>query len=71
MTCELASRFLTRKRNRAIQDFHRQSKSRALLYSKTLARRWRYNIIVIFSLRALILNDVRSFINLIQGEDVY
>jgi len=44
MTCELASRFLTRKRSRTIRDFHRQSRSRALLYPKTLARRWRYNI---------------------------
>ncbi len=71
ITCESISRFLIRKRSRTIWDFHKQSKSRALSYLEALTRRWRYGITIIFSLRALILNDVRSCINLIQGEGAY
>jgi len=44
---ESISRYLIRKRYYAIRDFYRHLRLRALPYSKTLARRRRYNITLI------------------------
>jgi len=66
ITCKSISRYLIRKRYRAIWNFYRYLKLRALLYSKTLARRERYNITIIFSLKVLILNNIKNYISLIK-----
>ena len=64
--CECISCYLIKKKCRIIWDFYQYLKLRILLYSKTLARRRHYNIIVIFSLKALISNNIKSYINLIK-----
>ena len=46
--CKSISYYLIRKRYCAIWDFYKYSKLYALLYSKMLARRKYYNIIVFF-----------------------
>ncbi len=63
---ESISCYLIRKECRVIRDFYRYSRLHILLYLKTLARRERYNITIIFSLRALISSNIRSYTSFIK-----